>query len=157
MKKQKIYLETSAFGRYFEADRSHHKDTIALFEVCAAGRFEPYTSGYVVKELRNAPIEIRDKMLELIDTYNITVFGTSADAENLANMYISKGALPKKSHVDAIHIAIASVSNLDIIVSLNFRHIVREKTIKLINTTNIVLGYKTVKIQSPMEVMKNEQ
>ena len=32
---------------------------------------------------------------------------------------------------DASHIAVASVNALDMIVSLNFRHIVREKTIKM--------------------------
>jgi predicted nucleic acid-binding protein len=155
MKKQKIYLETSVFGRYFEIDRSHHKDTVDLFEACAAGRFEPFTSQYVIGELTNAPCEKRIRMLELIEQYNIKILPQSDEVNKLAWWYISKGALPKKSLQDARHIAITSVNALDIIVSLNFKHIVRRKTIKLINTANIVLGYKTVEIKSPTDVIKN--
>jgi hypothetical protein len=157
MKKQKLYFETSAISHYFDVDRITYKDTVALFEACAADKFEPYTSAYTIDELENAPSEICNKMIELIDQYNIEVLDTSDDANKLAELYISKGALPKKSLMDARHIAVASINGLNIIVSLNFKHIVREKTIKLINTANIVLGYKTVEIQSPTDVIKNEQ
>ena len=157
MKKQKIYLETSVFGRYFEADRIDHADTTALFEACAAGRFEPYTSYYVIRELKKASSEKRNQRLELINSYNISILNISDEAEYLALRYISEGALPKHSLIDAIHIAVASINEPDIIVSLNFRHIVREKTIKLVNTINMALGYKTMEIQSPAEAMKNEK
>jgi hypothetical protein len=56
-----------------------------------------------------------------------SVLEISDDANKLVWQYILKNALPKKSHVDARHIAIASVNGPDIIISLNFRHIVREK------------------------------
>jgi hypothetical protein len=155
MKKQKIYLETSTFGRYFEVDRIDCKDTITLFEACAAVRFEPYTSFYTIDELKKAPFEKYSKMIALIDQYNLAVLSFSDEADDLAELYISKGALPKKSLMDARHIAISSVNELDIIVSLNFQHIAKEKTIKLINAVNIVLGYKTMEIQSPLEALKN--
>jgi hypothetical protein len=76
---------------------------------------------------------------------------------NLARRYISEGALPKGSVTDASHISSATVNNLDMIVSLNFRHIVREKTLKLTGAINVLLGYNVVEINSPMEVIDDEK
>ena len=157
MRKPKVYLETTMFNYYFDEDRDAHADAVTLFEECEAGKFEPYTSLYVVGELEDAPIEKRDKMIALIKRYNITVLAASDEADNLAARYISEGALPLGSLVDASHIASASVNALDKIISLNFRHIVREKTIKLTGAINTLLGYNTVEISSPMEVIDDEK
>jgi len=73
MRKQKIYLETSLFSYYFDEDRDAHADTVQLFEDINLGKYEAYTSDYTVRELENAPNEKRDKMIELIDRYNIVV------------------------------------------------------------------------------------
>ena len=158
MKKKKIYLETTLFNYYFDTEnQDYHADTTALFKACAEGKFKPYTSYYVIKELKKAPREKYDKMFELTELYNIKVLGPSADANKLARQYIFEGALPKSSLPDARHIATASVNELDKIVSLNFRHIVRGKTIELTGKINTILGYKTVEINSPKEAMNNEK
>ena len=157
MRKQKVYLETTLFNYYFDEDRDAHADTVILFEECAFGKFEPYTSLYVIEELEEAPSEKRDKMIALIEQYNITVLSASDETDNLARRYIAESALPEGSLSDASHIAAASVNSLDRIISLNFRHIVREKTITLTGAINTLLGYKTVKINSPMEEIDDEK
>jgi predicted nucleic acid-binding protein len=157
MRKQKIYLETTMFNYYFDEDRDAHADTVTFFEECLAGKFEPYTSFYVTEELESAPEEKRDKMLALIGKYNITVLTASDEVDNLARRYIAEGALPQGSLADASHIAAASVNFLDMIVSLNFRHIVREKTIKMTGAINVLLGYNIIEINSPMEVIDDEK
>lgn len=121
------------------------------------GIFEPYTSFHTIEELEKAPIEKRNKMSELIDQYNIKVLTISDEVNDLAKRYISEGTLPKSSLPDAKHIATASVNSLDIIISLNFRHIVREKTIKLTGEINALLGYNAVEIISPKEALDNEK
>ena len=157
MKKQKVYLESTLFNYYFDADRDAHADTVTLFEECASGKFEPYTSLYVIDELEDAPTEKRDKMIALIKQYNITVLAATDETDTLARQYISEGALPQDSLTDASHIAVAAVNALDKIVSLNFRHIVREKTIEMTGKINKRLGYPKVKINSPMEVIDDEK
>ena len=154
---QKIYLETSLFGYHFDKDRDAHADTVTMFEECAAGRFEPYTSGYVLNELYDADDEKRDKMLDLITRYNITVLAATDETDDLAKRYVKEGALPSNSLTDASHIAIAAVNGLDMIVSLNFRHIVKEKTIQRTRAINTLLDYGGVKIKSPMEVIDGEK
>jgi len=153
MNAPKVYLETTLFNYYFDEDRDAHTDTVTLFEECASGRFEPYTSLYVIDEIADAPNEKREKMMALIERYGLTVLSASDEVDHLARRYISEGALPQGSLTDASHIAAASVHALDMIVSLNFRHIVRDKTVKLTGAINTLLGYKTIEIHSPMEVI----
>jgi len=157
MKTARIYLETTLFNYYFDVDRDAHLDTISLFAECAKQRFEPYTSIYVIDELEDAPRGMREKMIELVDRYNIAVLPTSEEAENLARRYLAEGALPRGSLTDASHIACATVNGLDMIVSLNFRHIVRERTAKLTSAVNALCGYGVVEIYSPMEVIDDEE
>jgi predicted nucleic acid-binding protein len=154
----KIYLETTMFNYYFDTDRDAHADTVTLFEECAAGKFEPYTSDYTLEELeRTADAEKREKMLKLIERFNITVLTKSDEANELADKYILEGALPPGSLSDARHIAITSISGLDTIVSLNFNHIVRAKTARLTEAINRIRGYHAVSIDSPMGVLSNEK
>jgi len=51
-----------------------------------------------------------------------------------------------------LHIAIATVAEVDVLVSWNFRHIVRLDKIRLFNAVNLELGYKQLTIYSPREV-----
>ena len=158
MGKKKIYLETTLFNHYYDTKNlGFHDDTKALFRMCAEGKFEPYTSRYVIDELKKASSEKYDRMVSLTEQYNIEVLDSSDEASKLAKKYIFEGALPKNSFLDAMHIAAASVNELDIIVSLNFRHIVRERTIELTGKINVLSGYKTIEINSPKEATNNEK
>jgi predicted nucleic acid-binding protein len=154
----RIYFETTMFNYYFDADRDAHADTVALFDECAAGRFEPYTSTYVIDEIsRTKDDEKRENMLALIGKYNMAVLAESDEANELADRYIEAGALPPGSLTDARHIAITSISELDVIVSLNFSHIVRATTIRLTEAINKIRGYNAVTIDTPMGVLSNEK
>ena len=92
MRKQKIYLETTLFNYYFDEDRENHPDAVRLFEDIVAGKYEAFTSLYVVDELEKAPSEKRDKMIALIEQYCITAlalkFQNPIDKQNPA-AYIS--------------------------------------------------------------------
>ncbi|MCL1888476.1 MAG: PIN domain-containing protein, partial [Kiritimatiellaeota bacterium] len=128
MKKQKIYLETTLFNYYFDKDRDAHADTVKLFKEIAAGRYDAYTSAAVVDELMKAPAKKSASMQSLIGQYNIKVLPVGADVEKLADIYIAEGIIPRKYRTDGIHIAVASVYELEYIISLNFQHIVKSKT-----------------------------
>ena len=157
MRKQKVYLETTLFNHYFDDDRGlAHTSTVALFKEIAAGKYAAFTSDYVVNELEDAPIEKRGKMIGLIEEYDITVIALDAEAEQLAEVYVEQGVIPLKYRTDGIHIAVAAVNDLDMIISLNFQHIVKRKTKIASMSINTLNGYRTVEIISPMEVFENE-
>ena len=157
MKKQKIYLETSLFNHYFDEDRGlAHTSTISLFKEIAADKYKAFTSTYVTDELENAPQEKSNKMIGLIKEYNVSVLAPNDETVRLAKLYTSEGIIPIKFLTDGLHIAIATVNELDMIISMNFQHIVKRKTkigTEKINTLN---GYHAVEIYSPMEVIEDE-
>ena len=157
MRTQKVYLETTLFNHYFDEDRGlAHESTVALFKEITAGKYEAFTSGAVIEELAEASAEKYDKMFSLIDEYKITVLSVSEEAERLADIYVSEDVIPIKYRTDGVHIAVAAVNNLDLIISMNFQHIVKRKTKLATASINAINGYRAVEIFNPMEVVENE-
>jgi len=156
MRKQKIYLETTLFNYYFDKDRDAHADTVRLFGEVAAGKYEAYTSRHVIDELEIAQEPKRTQMLALIPEYGITVLEPSDVAERLADIYIAERIIPPQKREDALHIAIASVNKLDTIFSLNFKHIVRSRTIIETAKINLFHGLRAVELTHPIGVSENE-
>jgi len=156
MRVPRIYLETTMFNYYFEKERDAYPYTVKLFEEIKVGKYQAFTSIYVLREIQEAPLEKRNEMLALIDKYNITTLGLSSEAEELANIYVHEGIIPVKYVTDGVHIAIATVNDLDIILSLNFRHIVKKKTIEMTEVVNVRDGYHKIKIYTPMEIVDND-
>lgn len=154
-----IYLETTIFNFPFADDAPQYKaDTLRLFEEIKAGKFKPFTSEYVIQELEDTrDTERREKMKTLIAEYGITVIPVSDNIRQLADVYVSSGIIPIKFFTDAIHIAAATVAGLDCIVSLNFRHIVKHKTILETEYINTREGYKRVFIHAPVEITENDK
>jgi hypothetical protein len=156
MKKSKIYLETILFNYYFDKDRDAHADTVQLFKEIAAGKYEAFTSQYVVDELAKAPESKRGKMLGLISEHGIPMLASTDEARQLADIYVEEGIIPGKYRTDGLHIAVASVNEMDFIISMNFQHIVRLKTQQMTSAINTLKGYRPVGIISPMEIAEHE-
>ena len=70
--------------------------------------------------------------------------------------YEARKILPKKFAADLTHIALATIAEVDAIVSWNFKHIVRLEKIRLFNAVNVELGYQALSILSPREVTTYE-
>lgn len=158
MRVPKIYLETTVFNFYFADDAPEKKrDTLKLFKEIKEGKYLPYTSDYAVNELNDAPAKKRQKMLRLLEEYGVVLIKASDEADKLAKMYVSEGIIPPKYYADGLHIAIATIMDLDFIVSLNYKHIVKRKTILLTEVVNVREGYKKVGIYSPMEVIEDDE
>ncbi len=155
----RIYLETTMFNFPFVDDAPRYKvDTLRLFEEIRAGKFKSFTSEYVIQELEATKDAERQKQMKsLVADYNISVIPVSDEIRQLADVYVSFGVIPKKFFTDAIHIAAATVAGLDCVVSLNFRHIVKHKTIFETEYINAREGYKRVFIHTPAEVTENHE
>ena len=67
-------------------------------------------------------------------------------------MYQQRGILTPKYYADGIHIAFATIAEVDVLVSWNFKHIVHLDKIRLFNAVNLEYGYKPLVIYSPREV-----
>jgi len=71
--------------------------------------------------------------------------------------YLKADIVTNKYSNDALHVALATVTNCKIIVSWNFKHIVHFKKIPLYNAVNILQGYEQIAIYSPLEVIRYEE
>ena len=152
----KIYLETSVFNFYFADDAPDKRDdTKRLFEEIRQGKYEPYTSDYVIDELVKCDEPKLSMMKKLLDDFDVIVLPASAAAEMLADVYVSEGIIPAKYRIDGLHVAVTSVSGLDFIVSFNFQHIVKRKTVELSEIINYRHGYKRIGIYSPTGVIED--
>jgi len=157
MRVYKIYLETTIFNFYFADDAPDKRaDTLRLFEEIKQGKYEPYTSDHVVEELLQAPEPRRSEAMDLITRYNVTVLPENQEEQRLAAIYIAEGIIPKKHEKDALHIASTTVNRLDFIVSFNFKHIVKMKTITMTEAVNQRERYHRIGIYSPTEVIEYE-
>ncbi len=58
---------------------------------------------------------------------------------------------------DAVHVATATVAGCSLIVSWNFRHIVHYQKIPKYNAVNALMGYASIAIHSPREVLADEE
>jgi len=75
------------------------------------------------------------------------------EAIELANMYIAEKVVGKTSLEDCRHIALATISKVDVLASWNFKHIVNLERIKGYNSLNLRLGYAMIEIRSPKDLI----
>lgn len=151
----KLYLETTIFNFYFlEKESQKVEATYKLFEAIGKGKYAAFTSDYVLKELARAnPIKYR-KMASLIEKYVNYVVFLKSDIDFLADVYVEKGIIPEKYITDARHIAVATVCDLDFVVSFNMGHIVKSKTMIGTGFANLRHGYRQVGLCSPREIIE---
>ena len=92
---------------------------------------------------------------ELIDG-GAELLAVSTESMGLLNKYLENKILGPRFQNDMLHIALATIADVDVLVSWNFRHIVRLDKIRLFNSVNIECGYKSLTIYSPREVVPGE-
>lgn len=145
----RVYADTSVFGGVF--DDEFAASSRMFFDQVASGRFILVTSALVQAELDVAPDEVRQLFDEMIIRAEITPI--SEVAQRLEQAYLAAGIVTAKWATDALHVALATVSGCELIVSWNFKHIVHFEKIPLYNAVNTLEGYRAVAIYSPREVI----
>ncbi len=154
MKRLRIYADTSVFGGCF--DEEFAEESSALFDEIRAGKFLLVISLTTVRELSRAPEEVRRVLAELPPEC-VEVIDDSEEIARLRDSYLAAGVVGLASKADAEHIAAASVADVDIVVSWNFKHIVHYDKISGYQAVNLLNGYKPIRIHSPAEVIDYEE
>jgi len=150
---QRIYLDTSVIGRYYDSE--FEEDTRILFEKIKLAQFHVVLSDITEGELQEAPEMIRNLFIEL-SAGQATKIELTEEAVQLADTYLAEKVVGKTSRVDCFHIALATIQRVDILVSWNFKHIVNVQRIRGYNSVNMKLGYPTIDIRSPKEIIYYE-
>jgi hypothetical protein len=148
MKKFRVYIENSVIGGYF--DLVFEDATRKLFEKFRNGEYLAVISTHTYGELNYGAPENVKSNLETISYEKIEVTETMLD---LTQKYMDENIITEKFRSDALHIAIATVSAVDVLVSWNFKHIVNLNKIRLFNSVNLKEGYNLLEIRTPLEVV----
>jgi hypothetical protein len=108
-----------------------------------------------LRELAPAPLAVR-AVLASVPEGSIEVVRLTPAAGELARRYLAEGILQVNMLADAQHIAMATVADVDALVSWNFKHVVNLPRIHGYHGVNAKLGYPTIEIRSPREVLADE-
>ena len=74
-------------------------------------------------------------------------------ARPLAKLLLEQHLLPRKAALDALHVAIAAVQNIDFLLTWNCKHIANAQTRDRIATTIRSQGYNPPVLCTPEELM----
>lgn len=153
MKTPRLYLDTSVIGGYY--DEEFMVASRRLFDDITEGRYIAIVSNLTYRELIKAP----DRIKALVDNevFPFQSLKFDDEAEALTEAYLCAGVLTRKWEDDCSHVAMATVSKTDLLVSWNFKHIVQYEKIQAFNAVNLANGYQLIDIRSPLEVIYHEK
>ena len=117
--------------------------------------FELVTSTETLNEAREGDPKMAAERLELLR--GIRVLLVTQDAADLARVLVATGLVPSIASPDAVHIAIASVYEIDFLVTWNFKHIanphIRERMRSKIGDS----GFRMPVMCSPEELLNDDE
>ena len=146
----RIYPDTSVLGGCF--DDEFNEWSKQLIEDFIDGSKIVVISDLTLKELEQAPDDVRN-IINKIPNSNTEFVILEDESKALAEKYILEDIVTRQYIVDAQHIAMATISKVDILVSWNFKHIVNFNRIRLYNSVNLKYGYSMIEIRSPREIL----
>ena len=158
-RKIKVYLDTSVISYLDQQDAPEQmKETREVWERIKAGQYEVFISDVVLREMGDCKEEAkRNLLIGHLAEIKYNLIAVDDDIVKLAEKIVTNGVLKQKNIDDCQHIAAAILSNCDIIVSWNFKHIVNVKTIRGIKVITTVEGYKDLLIYQPTALLNEEE
>ena len=153
--KSRIYVETSVIS-YFASRPSRDLVTVARQQITrdwweeSQQQFDIFISLLVLEEAGGGDPVAAKKRLQVLE--GIPVLEITDDAENLAASLIKAGSIPESYSEDALHIALATVSGMDFLLTWNFHHfnnaMMKRAIVKIVEEN----GYECPVICSPDEL-----
>ena len=127
MKKDRIYIDTSIVGGYFDIE--FELETKLLFKKLENGEAIFVVSDLLDIELDRAPERIKKLLYQYPDDFFERV-SLTLEAKELGEQYVIEKVVGQTSIEDCYHIAMATINNVDVLASWNFKHIVNFTRIK---------------------------
>lgn len=155
--KESIYLETTIVS-YYTSKPSRDIIVLAHQEITqewwpkAVRKFNVFISEIVIEEAGMGDEEAAKKRLEELKSF--PHLELSDKVENLAQVYMERLEIPEKSFRDAAHLAVASVYDIDYLVTWNCAHLANGEVIKKLMKINKSFDIQTPIICTPEELME---
>lgn len=159
IRKIKVYLDTSVISYLDQQDAPEQmQETREVWERIKSGYYDVFISDVVLRELGDCKgEEKRNQLIGHLSEIKYNLVMVDDAVVQLAEKIVANGVLKQKNIDDCQHIAAAILSDCDIIVSWNFKHIVNVKTIRGIKVITTVEGYKDLLIYQPTALLNEEE
>lgn len=156
--KIRIYLDTSVISYLDQQDAPEQmKQTQEVWKILAAGEYEIVISSIALTEIAKCDEKKLERLTSYISEIDYIDFDSNKEVNELADLIIQEEILRPKSKEDATHIAAAILSESDIILSWNFKHLVNIKTINGVRKICFNRSFnKIIDIYSPNILLEKE-
>jgi len=114
-------------------------------------KFDLYVSELVLTEARAGDVQIAQQRIELIE--GLPLLPVTGAILELAERLIDTGPIPRKATRDAIHIAVARVSDCKYLLIWNCRHIANAELETAIRRVVERYGYEMPVLCTPEQLM----
>ena len=157
--KKTVYIETSIIS-YLAAKKSRDFKSDTWQQITrqwweqSRKNYDLFTSTLVFIESRRGDLKAAEQRIACLT--NIPVLTIDAEVENLANKLLLKGGLPSRAAIDALHVAVATVHEIDYLLTWNCRHIDNAAIKPLMRSVCIIENYHLPEICTPMELFPEE-
>jgi predicted nucleic acid-binding protein len=157
--KSTIYLDTSVINFLFADDAPELKAaTLDLFDnFINTGIYDTFISEYVLREINKTNDSHKKELLvKSIENYPIDLLEVSKEneIESLADEYIRQQVIPKNKKMDALHVALCTVTKMDYLVSWNYKHLANVNREKKVISINMQYNYlHPLRICTPLELI----
>ena len=145
MRKLKIYLDTSVISHLDQNDVPEKMEqTKKVWNILKTGKYEVIISDLVLAEMNECKEPKKSILQEYLAQINYERIHINKETEEISNEIIEEGILNQKSFDDCLHIASAILSDCNIIVSWNFKHMVNVDTINGIRKITFAKRYNNM-------------
>jgi hypothetical protein len=146
-----VYVETS-FVSACVTDRvdatSIHRRGISLeWWTTQAGSHDLFTSAEVLGELNHPDFPHRQSALNLVQ--EVPLLAITEDVQGLATLLVREKVMPGPVAGDAIHVAVATIHEMDYLLTWNVRHLANPSKLTHLGTICMRVGLLPPQIVTP--------
>lgn len=156
-KKLRIYLDTSVISHLEQEDVPEKMEqTRKVWKILQTGIYEVIISDLVLAEINECKEPKRAMLKEQLSKINYIRVEITEETEEIASEIINQGILNQKSFDDCLHIASAIISDCNIIISWNFKHMVNVDTINGVRRITFARRYNNIDIYAPYVLLSEK-
>ena len=156
---KKVYIETTVPSFYYNQRREPEmvammhwtRDWWDHHRVC----YDVVSSPAVIQELGQGDHPQRNKKLALMQ--DVPMLEVTEEVVQVAEVYIARKVMPQDPAGDALHLALASVHECDILLTWNCLHLANANKFSNIQRVNALLGLKTPVLATPFQLMQEDE
>ena len=151
---KRIYVDSTVVSGMFDYHMPERIEQARRFwDAMQRGDFRIVASDVLKNEVGDAPIWIRE-FFNNLPTSQIDTEESTDESDDLALQYVGAKVISEKHMNDCRHIALATITQADAVVSWNCDDMVNPNRIPKYNEVNKQQGYPVIEILTPDQFME---